>query len=68
MLLKVKQERFSDKRDKDPKLCVIFQETQVIGRGDGQERRQYFLPTVWLRYFVAVVGIHQPEPCSLKPN
>jgi len=58
MLLEVKQERFSDKRDKDPKLCVIFQETQVIGRGDGQERRQYFLSTVWLRYFVAVVGIH----------
>lgn len=27
-----------------------------------------FLPTVWLSYFVAIVGIHEPEPCSLKPN
>lgn len=38
MLLEVKQERFNDKRDKDLKLCEIFSETLVIGRGDGQER------------------------------
>lgn len=29
MLLEVKQERFSDKRDKDPKLWVIFQKLKL---------------------------------------
>lgn len=60
MLLEVKQERFNDKRGKDLILCEIFRNSSYRKRRWLREML-VFLPTIWLRYFVAIVGIHQSQ-------
>lgn len=59
-LSEVRQGSFSDEKDKDPKLYLL--KTLATGWGE-MAKRDAGLPSIWLRYFVAILGILQPETC-----